>query len=47
MQAIPTKVFVCLARRSGERCDRYLALRRGARYVVRVQRRDVDCVLPG
>ncbi len=47
IQAIPTKVFVCLARRDGARCDRYVAARRGSRYTVRLQRRDVDCVLPG
>jgi hypothetical protein len=47
LQAIPTKVFVCLAHRSAARCDRYLVLRRGTTYTVRVQRRDVDCVLPG
>jgi hypothetical protein len=47
LQAVPTKVFVCLAHRSASQCDRYLVLRRGDRYSVRLQRREVDCVLPG
>jgi len=45
VQATSTKVFICIAR-TGSRCDRYLAVRRGRRYDVRLQRRDVDCIVP-
>ena len=45
VQAISTKVFICIAR-TGSRCDRYLAVLRGTRYDVRLQHRDVDCIVP-
>ena len=45
VQATSTKVFICIAR-TGDRCDRYLAVQRNARYAVRLVRRDVDCIVP-
>lgn len=45
VQAVSTKVFICIAR-TGSRCDRYIAVLRGTRYDVRLQRRDVDCIVP-
>jgi len=40
------KVFVCIVKRGGSRCDRYLAYRSGRNYTVRLRRRDDDCILP-
>lgn len=40
------KVFVCIVKTDGTRCDRYLVLRRGRNYNVRLRRRDDDCTLP-
>jgi hypothetical protein len=45
VQAISTKVFICIAH-TGDRCDRYLAVQHGDRYTVRLDRRDVDCIVP-
>jgi hypothetical protein len=45
VQAVSTKIFICIAH-TGKRCDRYLAVRRAASYDVRLQRRDVDCIVP-
>jgi hypothetical protein len=45
VQAVSTKLFICIAR-TGKRCDRYIAVQRGTGYDVRLQRRDVDCIVP-
>jgi hypothetical protein len=45
VQAVSTKVFICIAR-TGKRCDRYIAVRRGTHYDVRLQLRNVDCIVP-
>lgn len=40
------KVFVCIVKTGGNRCDRYVAYRSGRDYTVRVSRRGDDCILP-
>jgi hypothetical protein len=40
------KVFVCIVKTAGARCDRYIAYRSGRDYTVRLHRRDDDCILP-
>jgi hypothetical protein len=45
-QGPAAKVFVCIVRTHGIRCDRYVARRSGNGYSVVLRRRDVDCTLP-
>jgi hypothetical protein len=40
------KVFVCIVKTGGIRCDRYAAYRSGRNYTVRLHARDVECILP-
>jgi hypothetical protein len=39
-------VFVCIVRREGVSCDRYIVRRRATRYAVELRLRDGDCILP-
>ncbi len=40
------KVFVCIVKTGGTRCDRYIAYRSGRNYTVRLRERGADCMLP-
>lgn len=46
LQEIPTKVFICIARRAAAACDRYTVTLVQKRFVVRLDERDADCILP-
>ena len=46
LQEIPTKVFICIARRAAASCDRYTATLVRKHFVVRLDQRNADCILP-
>ena len=46
IQEIPTKVFICIARREAADCDRYRVTLVRKHFVVRLEERDADCLLP-
>ena len=46
VQAIPTKLYICIVQRQDGRCDEYAAIRRQGGFDVRPRRKGVDCLLP-
>jgi hypothetical protein len=46
VKEVPTTVFLCIAKRGANDCDHYRATLRGQAFVVRLEERDGDCVLP-
>lgn len=46
IQELPTKVFICITRRAAATCDRYTATLVQKRFVVRLDERNADCILP-
>jgi hypothetical protein len=46
VKEVPTKIFLCIAKRGANDCDHYRAELVGGRFDVALQERDGECVLP-
>jgi hypothetical protein len=46
VKEVPTTIFLCIAKHGANDCDHYRATLRGQGFVVRLEKRDGDCILP-